>query len=123
MPIAGIAVALLFLILAGGVNAHPGHENVLSTKQVLMRGRAVVSSLVRKEQQVDGVVLDDTWNQASDTATCRETHEHYLIAIDNRDAGKTLYLLFSVAGKYLRANFDGQFADITFSPYPLRDCT
>lgn len=56
-------------------------------------------------------------------ALIKETPEFYLIAFDNRQVGKTLYILLTSAGKYLRANFDGQFADLTFSPYPVQSCS
>ena len=103
--------------------AHPGHDHVLTEKQAILRGKAVVSSLVRKEKPVNGEILDESWIQATDTATCKETPEYYLIAVDNRTARKTLYLLLTSAGKYLRANFDGQFADLTFSAYPVQSCS
>jgi len=102
--------------------AHPGHEHVLNEKQAILRGEAVVSSLVRKEQPVKGVILDESWIQATATVTCKETPEYFLIAVDNRNARKTLYLLLTSAGKYSRANFDGLFADLTFSPYPIQSC-
>jgi len=60
--------------------------------------------------------------QATDSATCKETPELYLISFDKQEAGKTLYILLTSAGKYLRANFDGQFADLTFSPYAVQSC-
>ena len=103
--------------------AHPGHDHVLTEKQAILRGKAVVSSLIRKEELVKGEQLDESWEQATDSATCKETPEYYLIAFDNPAADKTLYILLTSAGRYLRANFDGQFADLTFSPYPVQRCS
>jgi len=118
-----ILVICLQLLAGASAVAHPGHEHVLTEKQAILRGKAVVSSLIRKEEPVNGEILDESWQQATDTATCKETPEYYLIAVDNRTARKTLYLLLTSAGKYLRANFDGQFADLTFSAYPVQSCS
>ena len=103
--------------------AHPGHDHVLNEKQAISRGKAIVSSLIRKEEIIEGERINESWNQATNSATCKETPEYYLIAFDNRTAGKTLYILLTNAGKYLRANFDGQFADLIFSPYPVQSCS
>lgn len=110
-------------MLAVAAVAHPGHENVLSTEQAILRGKAIVRSLVDKGESLNGEKLDAVWLQATDFAGCKETPEYYVIAFDNRTAGKTLYILLSVVGKYLRANFDGQFADLTFSTYPVQSCS
>ncbi len=103
--------------------AHPGHDHVLNEKQAISRGKVIVSSLIRKEEIIEGERINESWNQATNSATCKETPEYYLIAFDNRAAGKTLYILLTSAGKYLRANFDGQFADLIFSPYPVQSCS
>ncbi len=86
------------------------------------RARAVVSSLLEEQKSITGELLDESWKQAANTATCNETPEYYRISFDNRAVGKTLYILLTSAGKYLRANFDGQFADLIFSPYPVPSC-
>jgi hypothetical protein len=78
--------------------AHPGHAQVLNERLAILRGKAIVSSLIRKEEPVKGEVLDETWQQVTDSATCKETPEYYLIAFDNRQLGKTLYILLTSAG-------------------------
>jgi hypothetical protein len=112
----------LHCLAVGSANAHPGHEHVLTEKLAIMRGKAVVSSLVRKQEPVKGELLDESWIEASKFATCKDTPEYYLITFENRAAGKTLYILLTSAGKYLRANFDGHFADLAFSSYPVLGC-
>ena len=107
---------------SGSSFAHPGHEHVLTEKLAVLRGKAVVSSLIRKKELIRGETLDESWEQVTDSATCMETPENFLIAFENRQVGKTLYILLTSTGKYLRANFDGQFADLTFSPYPVQSC-
>jgi hypothetical protein len=87
--------------------AHPGHDHVLTEKLTIMRGKAVVSSLVRIEQAVRGEVLDASWLEATANSSCKETPGYYLIAFANRVAGMTLYVLLTSAGKYLRSSFDG----------------
>jgi len=117
-----IFLLALHLIVFTNASAHEGHDHELTREQVISRATAVVSSLIVKEKKVAGEMLDESWNEATNTATCKETPEHYLISFGNRAAGKTLYILLSSAGRYLRANFDGNFADLTFSPYPLQSC-
>lgn len=117
-----IFVFCLQFLAGGSVVAHPGHEHVLTEKQAILRGRAIVSSLIRKEELIKGEKLDQSWEQVTDSATCKETPEFYLISFDNRAARKSIYILLTSTGKYLRANFDGHFADLTFSPYPPQSC-
>lgn len=107
---------------SGSASAHPGHEHVLTKEEALSRAATVVLSLVDKHKKIAGEILDDSWIMAADSATCEGTPDFYRIAVNNRQAGKTLYLLLTSTGKYLRANFDGHFADLTFSPYPLYSC-
>lgn len=124
-PICGLLprfVICLHLAVATGAAAHPGHENVLSTKQAILRGKAVVRSLVRNGESIKGQILDQSWLQATDFVDCKETPEYYLIAFDNAPMEKSLYILLTVTGKYLRANFDGHFADLAFSSYPVLGC-
>jgi len=104
------------------VMAHPGHDHELTKEQAILRGSAVVSSMVDESTLVNGEVLGDSWKQASESATCKETPEFYLITIANRNVEKTIYILLTSTGKYLRANFDGHFADLLFSSYPVMDC-
>jgi len=123
--IASVSVLLLALQWFGSVPvfAHPDHDHVLTEKQAILRATAVVKSLVSKQEPVAGEVLDASWTEASNLITCKDTPDYYLLAVDNRAARKTLYLLFTSAGKFLRANFDGHFADLTFSPYPVQSCS
>ena len=116
-----IVICLQCLVI-GSAMAHPGHDHVLTDKQAVLRGKAVISSLISQEDLVAGETLDESWKQATDSATCKEIPEFYLISFDNQHARKTLYILLTAAGKYLRANFDGHFAELTFSPYPLQSC-
>lgn len=120
--LAPVILSLQFLV-AGNATAHPGHENVLSTKQAILRAKAVVRSLVKKGEPISGQNLDESWLQATDLVHCKETPEYYLVAFDNRETGKTLHVLLKVDGKYLRANFDGHFADLAFSSYPVLSCS
>ena len=96
---------------------------MLNEKLAIIRGKAVVSSLVGEQEPVNGEILDESWVRATGNASCRETPEYYLIAFHNRLADKTLYILLTSAGKYLRANFDGHFADLAFSSYPVLSCS
>lgn len=118
-----LTVACVLTGIFADVPAHPGHENVLSTKQAILRGKAIVRSLVRKSEKIEDIKLDEGWLNATENVDCRETHEYYLIAFDNHATDTTLYVLLTTAGKYLRSNFDGHFVDVAASPYPLEECS
>ncbi len=117
-----IAVICLQCVVASSAASHPGHDHVLTEKQAVLRATAVVKSLVNKQEAVAGELLDASWTEAGNSISCKDTPEFYLLAVNNRAAGKTLYILLTSAGKFLRANFDGHFADLIFSPYPLQSC-
>lgn len=115
-------LALALVAASGSAGAHPGHDDHLTTRQAILRGKAILSHRIRELQPIGGEVLDRSWVQTTDNATCNATLEYYLIAFDNRPMGKTLYILLTGAGKLLRANFDGRFAELTFSSFPLQPC-
>ena len=110
------------LIVFTDTSAHEGHDHEASKEQAIARAASVVASIVDGEKSIEGETLDESWKQATKAATCKETPQFYLISFNNRAAGRTLYLLLTSAGKYMRANFDGHFADLTFSPYPVQSC-
>lgn len=117
-----ISLLAFLLIVFTNTSAHEGHDHELSKEQAIARAASAVASIVDKVELIEGELLDDGWKQATNAATCKETPQFYLISFNNRTAGKTLYLLLTSAGRYMRANFDGHFADLTFSPYPLQSC-
>jgi hypothetical protein len=110
------------LIVFTDTLAHEGHDHELSKEQAIERAASAVAAIVDGERAIEGGTLDDSWKQAANTATCKETPQFYLISFHNRAAGRTLYVLLTSVGKYMRANFDGHFADLVFSPYPLQSC-
>lgn len=119
-----IAIFLLAcrLIVINNAFAHPDHDHVLNKEQAILRAASVVESLVVKGKSIEGEKLDDSWKQATMSGACKKPPEYFLISFSNRTAGKVLYVLLTISGKYLRANFDGDFADLTFSPYPVQRC-
>ena len=46
----------------------------------------------------------------------------YLVSLENYAVGRTLFLLLNHNGRFLRARFDDQFAELKFAPFPLVDC-
>ncbi len=117
------AITLLSFLLAVP-NATLGHEggHDLSTADAIERAARVVTTIVDKEQLIQGETLDASWKQVTASGKCQENSEHYLISFDNRDAAKTVYVLLSITGAYKRTNFDGNFSDLRFSAFPLQDC-
>ena len=115
------ALPACLLIVATGF-AHPGHDDALTTLQAVMRGKAVVRSLVEKGEPINGEVLDESWNEINGRARCLATPLYYLISLENLSAGKTLYILLDHGGRYRRARFDDGFAELKFSSFPVFPC-
>ena len=110
------------LIVINNAFAHPGHDHVLNTEQAILRAASIVESIVEKGKLIKGEKLDDSWKQATMSGACKKTPEYFLISFNNRTAGKVLYLMLTISGKYMRANFDGNFAELIFSSYPVQSC-
>ena len=102
--------------------AHPGHHDGLTTKQAVIRGKAIVRSLVENGETVNGELLDESWNNIDGHANCAATPEYYLISLENRSKGKTVHLLLDRGGKFLHARFDESFDELDSSSFPLPGC-
>lgn len=115
------ALPACLMIVATGF-AHPGHEDALTEVQAVMRGKAIVRSLVAKGEPVNGEVLDDTWNEINGRSKCSATPIYYLISLENLSRNKTIYILLDHEGRYRRARFDDGFAELRFSSFPVFPC-
>ena len=116
-----LALPACLLLFTTGL-AHPGHEGSLSTMQAVLRGKAIVRSLIARGELVDGVLLHESWNDPRGPTSCTATPMFYLVSLENYAVGKTLYLLLNHSGRFLRARFDADFAELKFAPFPLVDC-
>ncbi len=123
-----IQIVLIAMLMVGqyfAMNdavAHPGHDHVLTKDQAIVRGSDIVSSFVKKETPVAGQSLDESWVDGNNPMTCHSTPLYFLIAVKNRTTGKSVFLLLTSAGKFLRAKFDRDFAELIFSSYPVQAC-
>ena len=116
-----LALPACLLTFATGL-AHPGHADALTTRQAVMRGKAIARSLIKKGEKVNGELLDESWNNIDGRTSCTATPLYYLISLENLSARKTLYLLLEHSGRFRRARFDAGFAELKFSSFPLVDC-
>ena len=110
------------LLLHASTLAHPGHEGSLTTAQVFAIAKAAVRRLIRDGEPVQGVVLSEDWKEIDGQPKCSATPIYYLISLDNYSEGKTLYVLLNHGGRFLRARFDENFAELTFSSFPVFKC-
>lgn len=110
------------VIVPGSMLAHEGHDHSLTPEQAILKAASDVELFVDDGNLIDGQRLDDSWKQVIKSGVCKKNPVHFVISFDHRAAGKTLYVLLSTSGKYMRANFKGNFADVTFSPYPIQSC-
>ena len=116
-----LALPACLLIAATGL-AHPWHDDALTTLQAVMRGKAVVRSLVEKGEPVNGELLDETWKEINGRTRCSATPLYYLVSLENLSRGKTLYVLLDHSGRFRRARFDDGFAELKFSSFPVFPC-
>lgn len=117
-----LALPACLLIATTGLT-HPGHDDALTTLQAVWRGKAAIRWLIEKRKPVNGEVLDESWNDIDGRTSCSATPLYYLVRLENRAARKTLYILLSHSGGFMRARFDDGFAELTFTrSFPMVDC-
>ena len=115
--------ALLTCLLAAAVSfAHPGHEDALTKVQAVAIAKAAVRQLVEDGKAMQGEVLGEAWNEIDGYPKCSATPVYYLISLDNYSEGKTIHVLLNHSGRFMRARFDKNFAELTFSSFPVFAC-
>ncbi len=102
--------------------AHPGHEDALTKVQAIAIAKAAIRQLIEEGKQVQGEVLGEAWNQIDGYPKCSATPVYYLISLDNYSEGKTVHVLLNHSGRFMRARFDKNFAELTFSSFPVFAC-
>ena len=112
----------LLTVAALEVAAHPGHDDALTERQAVMRGKAIVRNLLKNGTEVQGEVLDSRWEDFSGRETCSASPLYYLVKLENHAAGRTMHILLNHSGKFLRARFDEGFAELIFSNFPMQEC-
>ena len=110
------------LLIAAASLAHPGHEDALTKVQAVAIAKAAVRQLVEDGTAVQGEVLGDAWNEIDGYPKCSATPVYYLISLDNYSEGKTIHVLLNHSGRFMRARFDKNFAELTFSSFPVFAC-
>lgn len=102
--------------------AHPGHDDALTTVQAIAIAKAAVRGLVKSGELINGETLPESWNEADGRATCSATPIYYLVGLQNYSEGKTLHVLLDHGGRFRRARFDANFAELKFSSFPVFPC-
>jgi len=116
-----LALPACLLIVASSF-AHPGHDDALTTEQAVAIAKSAVRRLVEQGEPVNGVLLDESWRDIDGNARCAATPIYYLISLDSYSEGKTLHVLLSHSGRFMRARFDKDFAELKFSSFPVFPC-
>lgn len=102
--------------------AHPGHDDALTTVQAIAIAKAAVRELVSTGELINGEALPESWNEFDGRATCSATPIYYLVGLQNYSEGKTLHVLLDHGGRFRRARYDANFAELTFSSFPVFPC-
>lgn len=116
-----LALPACLLIVATSL-AHPGHDDALTKEQAVAIAMAAVRRLVEEGRPVEGEVLGETWTEVDGRPKCSATPVYYLISLDNYSEAKTLHVLLNHSGRFMRARFDKNFAELTFSSFPVFAC-
>ncbi len=117
-----VLVVLACAFFAAVSYAHPGHEDALTKIQAVAIAKAAIRKLVEEGKPVQGEVLGEAWNQIDGYPKCSATPVYYLISLDNYSEGKTVHVLLNHSGRFMRARFDKNFAELTFSSFPVFAC-
>ena len=116
-------LGVLICVLTGvAAHAHPGHEDALTKVQAIAIAKAAIRQLVEEGKPVQGEALSEAWNQIDGYPKCSATPVYYLISLDNYSEGKTVHVLLNHSGRFMRARFDKNFAELTFSSFPVFAC-
>ena len=113
-------LACVFLVATS--HGHPGHEDALTKVQAIAIAKAAIRQLVEEGKPVQGEALSEAWNQIDGYPKCSATPVYYLISLDNYSEGKTVHVLLNHSGRFMRARFDKNFAELTFSSFPVFAC-
>ena len=120
------AVRLLLLFMSAlavvAVSAHPGHDDALTKIQAIAISKAAVRRLVANGDLIDGEALPESWLETDGYPRCEATPIYYLVSLDNFAEAKTLYVLLDHSGRFRRARFDKNFAELIFSSFPVFKC-
>ena len=116
-----LAVPVCLLVFSTGF-AHPGHDDALTKVQAVAIAKAAVLRLIKSGKPVSGVVLSESWKEIDGNPKCSSTPIYYLVSLDNYSEAKTLHVLLNHSGRFLRARFDKDFAELKFSSFPVFKC-
>lgn len=104
-------LVLLLAVHAQSVVAHPGGHGPVSEELAVMIATDIAEQFVSQDPGLGFGKLSASWKNLPQEA--KRTHikgnGYYIIALDNRAKGKTLYVLMSIEGEVYDANFSGEF--------------
>tara|TARA_R110002167_G_scaffold29817_5_gene99187 strand:+ start:160 stop:516 length:357 start_codon:yes stop_codon:yes gene_type:complete len=97
--------------LSGAGHSH-GPVTPPTNQQILSKASDDINMIIDNSELVDGEKLDASWKQVADKKIHKKTLRHYITAFTHPTENKTLYILLNAQGKYLGANFSGNFDGI-----------
>lgn len=115
-------LALVAALVVVAANSHPGHDDALTKVQAIAISKASVRRLVAGGDLIDGEALPESWLEIDGHPRCEATPIYYLVSLDNFAEAKTLHVLLDHSGRFRRARFDKNFAELIFSSFPVFKC-
>jgi hypothetical protein len=108
-------LSLLVFIYSQNVFAHGGSHAPVSEARVIEITTITVNQFVHFDAGLGFGKLDKSWNDisADEKRIHKKGNGYYIVSATNKKAGKTLYILMSLAGEIYDANFSGVFEGLT----------
>lgn len=105
---------ILLLLLPHLVSAHMGGHDPVSEKEAIYIASQISEQFIDMDPGLGFGKLNKSWNVIPDEnkRIFKKGNGYYIVGIENKREGKTLYILLSILGEVYDANFTGVFPDL-----------
>ncbi|MEN8170357.1 MAG: DUF6488 family protein [Pseudomonadota bacterium] len=106
--------ALFFMLQASNILAHGGGHGPISQFKAVTIALDAADQFTNLDPGLGFGKLDSSWKGLSrDTSTIATKGKgYYIVSVENKAQGKTLYILMSASGDIYDANFTGEFPKV-----------
>ncbi len=105
---------IMSLVYGQAVLAHGDGHAAINDEQAVTVATAAVAELVASDVGLGFGKLDPSWNRVSKNAKRVESKKggYYIVSVQNKGEGRTLFILMSEGGAVYDANFTGKFEGV-----------
>lgn len=102
----------LVLIVPNMAHSHSNHDEPLNDEQAIIVASKYLEIMVKKSEANNDGKLNSSWTKVMDKIIFKKGLQYFIVSFRNVEKQKTLYLLLSAYGKYIAANFHGNFKNL-----------